>query len=40
VTNRGVDIFRMADGKIAERWAYDDGSLMRQLTGSDPTPPA
>jgi steroid delta-isomerase-like uncharacterized protein len=38
VTSRGVDIFRMADGKIAERWAYDDGSLMRQLTGSDPAP--
>jgi predicted ester cyclase len=37
-TSRGVDIFRMADGKIAERWAYDDGSLMRQLTGSDPAP--
>jgi len=37
VTTTGVDVFRMADGKIVERWAYDDGSLMRQLT--DPAPP-
>ena len=40
VTTTGVDIFRMATGKIMERWTYDDGSLMRQLTGPDPAPPA
>lgn len=41
VTATGVDIYRIADGKIAERWAYEDGSLMRQLTGPNPaaTPP-
>lgn len=37
VTATGVDVLRMADGKIVERWAYDDGSLMRQLAG--PAPP-
>jgi len=31
VTSQGVDIFRMAEGKIVERWAYEDGSLMPQL---------
>jgi predicted ester cyclase len=39
VTTTGVDVFRMADGKILERWAYDDGSLLRQLTGPDPALP-
>ena len=35
-TAAGVDIFRMADGRIVERWAYDDGTLMRQLVGPAP----
>jgi hypothetical protein len=39
VTATGVDVLRMADGKIVERWAYDDGSLMRQLTGPEPVRP-
>jgi len=30
----------MADGKILERWAYDDGSLMQQLTEPAPARPA
>lgn len=38
VTTTGVDIFRIGDGKIVERWAYDDGSLMRQIAGPDPAP--
>ena len=31
VTCTGVDIYRIADGKIVERWAYEDGSLLPQL---------
>ena len=39
VTATGVDILRIADGKIVERWAYDDGSLMRQLAIPSPELP-
>jgi predicted ester cyclase len=32
VTLTGIEILRIAGGKIAERWAEDNGlSLMRQL---------
>jgi predicted ester cyclase len=33
VTAQGVDIYRIAEDRIVERWAYEDGSLMRQLAG-------
>jgi len=39
VTATGVDILRIADGKIVERWAYDDGSLMTQLASPSSEPP-
>jgi steroid delta-isomerase-like uncharacterized protein len=31
VTASGVDVYRIAADRIVERWAYDDGSLMRRL---------
>ncbi len=38
VTFTGIDIFRMADGKIAERWANEDDLGMMQQLGIVPAP--
>jgi len=35
----GIDIFRMADGKIVERWAEIDTLGMLQQLGAVPAPP-
>lgn len=35
----GVDIFRMADGQIVERWAVIDSLSMLQQLGAIPAPP-
>ena len=38
ITMSGLELFRLADGKIVEAWvAYDNLSLMQQL-GVIPTP--
>ncbi|MBI3761607.1 MAG: ester cyclase [Chloroflexi bacterium] len=38
VTFTGIDIFRMADGKIVERWANEDDLGMMQQLGMAPPP--
>lgn len=35
----GIDIFRMADGKIVERWAEIDTLGMLHQLGAIPAPP-
>ena len=33
----GTDVYRLADGRIAEWWRHDDASwLLRQVSGADP----
>lgn len=38
IRSTGVDIYRITDGKLVERWAYDDGSLLAQLGTPDERP--
>ena len=38
VTITGIDILRIADGKIVERWAEDNGLALMQQLGVVPSP--
>ena len=38
VTITGIDILRVADGKIVERWAEDNGLALMQQLGVVPSP--
>ncbi len=37
VTFSGIDIFRVADGKIVEEWSYGDSLGLMQQIGAIPT---